>query len=104
MYISPTDIEYRPLGNTGMELSLISVGGSGYGNMYGQINEKQSRYSLHYAIDRDINYIDTAFWYGQGSSEQFLRTALKDIPQDKYYIRTKVGRYELDVQRMLDFS
>ena len=87
-----------------MELSLISVGGSGYGNEYGQINEKQSRCSLHHAIDRGINYIDTAYWYGQGSSEQFLRKVLKDIPRDKYYIGTKLGRYERDVRNMFDFS
>ena len=63
-----------------MELSLISVGGSGYGNVYGQINEPQSLDSVHYAIDGGINYIDTAYWYGQGLSEQFLGKALKDIP------------------------
>ena len=105
--ISPTDqhnVEYRPLGNTGMDLSLISMGGSGYGNVYGQINEEQSLDAVHYAIDRGINYIDTAYWYGQGSSEMFLGKALKDIPREKYFIGTKVGRYELDVQNMFDFS
>ena len=105
--ISPTDqhnVEYRPLGNTGMDLSLISMGGSGYGNVYGQINEKQSLDAVHYAIDRGINYIDTAYWYGQGSSEMFLGKALKDIPREKYFIGTKVGRYELDIQNMFDFS
>ena len=87
-----------------MELSLISMGGSGYGNVYGQINEAQSLDSVHYAIDRGINYIDTAYWYGQGSSELFLGKALKDIPREKYYIGTKVGRYELDVRNMFNFS
>ena len=87
-----------------MELSLISMGGSGYGNVYGQINEAQSLDSVHYAIDRGINYIDTAYWYGQGSSEQFLGKALKDIPREKYYIGTKVGRYELDIPNMFNFS
>ena len=87
-----------------MELSLISMGGSGYGNVYGQFNEAKSLDSVHYAIDRGINYIDTAYWYGQGSSESFLGKALKDIPRDKYYIGTKVGRYELDIPNMFDFS
>ena len=87
-----------------MELSLISMGGSGYGNVYGQINEAQSLDSVHYAIDKGINYIDTAYWYGQGSSEQFLGKALKDIPREKYYIGTKVGRYEQDIRNMFDFS
>ena len=80
------------------------MGGSGYGNVYGQINEAQSLDSVHYAIDRGINYIDTAYWYGQGSSEQFLGKALQDIPREKYFIGTKVGRYELDIRNMFDFS
>ena len=87
-----------------MELSLISMGGSGYGNVYGQIDEAQSLDSVHYAINRGINYIDTAYWYGQGSSELFLGKALKDVPREKYYIATKVGRYEPDARKRFNFS
>lgn len=56
------------------------------------------------ALRKGINYIDTAPWYGQGKSEELLGKALKDVPRSAYYIGTKVGRYELDVENMFDFS
>ena len=87
-----------------MNLSLIAMGGSGYGNVYGNHDEGKSIDSVEYAIDSGINYIDTAYWYGQGTSELFLGRALKNIPRDKFYIGTKVGRYESKVEKMFDFS
>ena len=68
--------------------------------MYFIINFNLRRYSL----DRGINYIDTAYWYGQGHSEKFLGKVLSDIPRDKYYIATKAGRYELDYPNMFNFD
>lgn len=56
------------------------------------------------AIGRGINYIDTAYWYGQGTAEKILGKALKEIPRNAYYIGTKVGRYELEAKEMFDFS
>ena len=100
-----TRMEYRPLGNTGMQLSILGMGGSGYGSVYGNYDEDEAIQSVKYAIiDKGINYIDTAYWYGQGSSEVFLGKALKEIPRSSYYIGTKVGRYEQDAQNMFDFS
>ena len=52
-----------------------------------------------------MNYIDTAYWYGQGHSERFLgKELLPTVSRDKYFIATKVGRYELDLPNMFDFS
>ena len=59
---------------------------------------------LRYSLDRGVNYIDTAYWYGQGHSEKFLGRALSGIPRDKYFIATKAGRYELDYPNMFDFD
>lgn len=57
------------------------------------------------ALQSGINFIDTAPWYGQGLSEQRLGIALKNIPRDKYFIATKVGRYIWDpIDLMFDFS
>ena len=95
---------YRPLGSTGMVTSILSIGGSGFGNVYGSIDSKESVRVLHKALQWGINYIDTAPWYGQGESERFLGEALKGVPREAYFIATKVGRYEKDVRRMFDFS
>lgn len=103
-YADQASIEYRQLGQTGMNLALIGMGGSGYGNVYRNFDEKESIDAVNYAIDCGINYIDTAYWYGQGQSELFLGKALKNIPRDKFFIGTKVGRYESKATEMFNFS
>ena len=97
-------MKYQALGNTGMRLSVIGLGGSGYGKVYGQFDEGNAARALRKGLDRGINYIDTAYWYGQGESETFIGRALNGIPRHRFYLGTKVGRYERDVTRMFDFS
>lgn len=97
-------MKYRLLGNTGLKLSIIGLGGSGYGNVYGRYDENVAIKGVRYALDRGVNYIDTAFWYGQGESEKFLGKALHGVERCKFFIGTKVGRYERDTPSMFDFS
>lgn len=97
-------MKYRLLGNTGLKLSVIGLGGSGYGNVYGTYDEQAAIEGIKYGFECGINYIDTAPWYGQGVSELFLGKALSGIERCKYFIGTKVGRYEKDIQYMFDFS
>ena len=97
-------MRYRQLGSTDMRLSILGMGGSGFGNVYGKFSEEEAKRTVRAALDRGINYIDTAVWYGQGKSESFLGRVLQGIPRSAFYIGTKVGRYERDVQKMFDFS
>lgn len=97
-------MKYRVLGNTGLRLSILGMGGSGYGNVYGRYDENTAIKGIRHALDYGINYIDTAPWYGQGVSERFLGKALSGIERSKYFIGTKVGRYERDTPSMFDFS
>lgn len=69
-----------------------------------KLNDNEAIKTIHKALKSGINYIDTAPWYGQGKSEELLGEALKDIPRSAYYIATKVGRYELQKDKMFDFS
>ena len=48
--------------------------------------------------------IDTAPWYGHGSSETVLGKALADVPRSAYYIHSKCGRYEKEAGKMFDFT
>lgn len=68
------------------------------------MDEEESINTIQLAIKRGVNYIDTAYWYGQGDSERLLGKALKDVPRQAYYLATKVGRYELDTKNRFDFS
>eukprot|EP01133_Synstelium_polycarpum_P012838 gene12838-15073_t len=83
-------------GKTGLQVSVLSYGGSPLGGVYGDNDEKQAIDSVHYAIERGINFFDTSPYYGKTKSESVLGRALKDIPRDKFILGTKVGRYDVD--------
>ena len=57
-------MEYRPLGKTGMEISVIGYGASQLGNVFGETDEAEGVKAVHYAIDNGINYFDVAPMYG----------------------------------------
>jgi L-galactose dehydrogenase len=86
-------MEYRKLGKTGWNVSIIGYGAAPLGGVYGKLDEKQGIRSVHAAIDRGINFIDTAPYYGATASETVLGKALKGIPRQSYYLSTKIGRY-----------
>ncbi len=86
-------MRYRPLGRTGLQLSVLGLGTSPFGGAFGEADESESRACLHRAIDLGINYIDTSPFYGLTRSESVLGRALRGIPRDRYLLSTKVGRY-----------
>lgn len=81
----------RRLGNTDLEVSTLSVGGTGFGNLYDVISDEQSTEVVHNALASGLNYFDTAPLYGQGLSEKRLGNALRTVPRDSFYLSTKVG-------------
>jgi L-galactose dehydrogenase len=65
--------------------------------------------TIHYAINEcAITLLDTAPWYGHGTSEVVLGWALDELfektPRASLTINTKVGRYEDDVTKQFDFG
>ena len=87
-------MEFRKLGNTGMELSAISFGASSLGQEFRQVEVGEALRSVQVAIDSGMNFIDTSPFYGRGMSEVLLGVALRDVPRDSYYLGTKLGRYD----------
>jgi len=87
-----------------MKVSTLSFGASSLGAVFKTTDDSESVMVVRRAIQQGINYIDTAPWYGQGRSERVLGMALKDVPREAFYIATKVGRYEQDIQNMFDFT
>lgn len=104
---SETDVvnrmEYTKLGQTFLTVSKISLGGGPFGDLYGNVDEKNVKETVTEALKCGVNFIDTSFWYGQGKSEERLGVALQSIPRRTYYIGTKVGRYFWEPERMFDF-
>lgn len=94
-------MEFRPLGNTGLDLSVLSFGASSLGQEFRQVDIGEAMRSVHVALDRGMNFIDTSPFYGRGMSEVLLGPALRGIPRDGYYLGTKLGRYDAN---HFDFS
>jgi len=95
---------YNELGKTGMKLSNLGFGASSLGGVFHDIRETEGIQAVHTAIDHGINFIDVSPYYGHLKAETVLGMALKDIPRDKYYLSTKVGRYGKDGVNLWDYS
>jgi L-galactose dehydrogenase len=88
-------MEKRPLGKTGLDLTVLSFGASSLGAEFRGIDIGEAMRSVHVALDLGMNFIDTSPFYGRGMSEVLLGVTLQDVPRDKYYLGTKLGRYDL---------
>ncbi len=86
-------MEYRLLGKTGMRVSTLGLGGSSLGGVFRDVTEADGMRTVHLAVDLGINFIDVSPYYGLTKAETVLGKALQEIPRDKYYLATKVGRY-----------
>jgi len=86
-------MEYRDLGETGLRVSVLSYGASSLGSVFRNIDEAEGIRTVHAAIDLGINFIDVSPFYGLTEAEVVLGKALQDIPRERYYLETKVGRY-----------
>ena len=95
---------YNEIGKTGMRVSNLSFGASSLGGVFHGIREEEGIRAVHVAIDNGINFIDVSPYYGHLKAEIVLGKALKEIPRDKYYLSTKVGRYGMDGVNMWDYS
>jgi aryl-alcohol dehydrogenase-like predicted oxidoreductase len=85
-------MKYRALGRTGFNVSEISFGSWAIGGSWGDVDDQTSLQTLHRAIDRGVNFIDTADVYGDGRSEQLIAQLKAERPNDTIYVATKAGR------------
>lgn len=84
-------MKYKRLGNTDMDLSVLTIGTWAMGGLgYGAVEEKECIEAIHAMIDQGVNHIDTAWIYGLGHSDEVVGKAIKGL-RDKVYITTKAG-------------
>ncbi len=86
-------MQRRPLGQTGLTLPVLGFGASSIGAEFRKIDVSEALKAVHVALDRGMNYIDTAAYYGRGMSEIMLGLMLPDVPRDSYLLSTKLGRF-----------
>ena len=97
-------MDYRTLGKTGLRVSALSFGASSLGGVFHSIDEGRAIDAVFTALDRGMNLIDVSPYYGHYKAETVLGKALRNIPRDKYYLSTKVGRYGKDGVNTWDYS
>jgi len=91
-------MEYRKIGNSDLELSVITFGAWAAGGwMWGSTDRNDAIKAIKAGYDLGVTSIDTAPIYGQGDSEEIVGDAIKGISRDKLQIVTKFGmRWDLD--------
>lgn len=82
-------MQYRRLGDTGMRVSAVSLGGwINFGE--GKVEAEKARQVVETAYEQGVNYFDLADIYGTGQAETQMGEVLKQFPRHTLVIATKV--------------
>ena len=89
-------MQTRALGNSDLLITPIGVGawamgGGGWAFAWGSQDDTDSIAAIEAAVDKGVNWVDTAAVYGLGHSEEIVGQALKSLP-NKPYVFTKCER------------
>jgi len=90
MPVSPST--EKRVGSTSLTLPAFGFGSAHIGELYGKVDEAESRATLDGAWAAGVRYYDTAPWYGRGLSEHRLGGFLRTKPRSDFKITTKVGK------------
>ncbi len=80
----------RPFGNSSFQTSVLGLGGAALGGDLFHVDEKEALRTLAIALERGINFFDTADIYQMGVSERLIGRAFGHQRQ-KVFIATKGG-------------
>ncbi len=92
-----TDLPTVPFGRTSMEITRVgfgawAIGGGDWSFAWGAQDDDESVAAIRHAVERGVNWVDTAAIYGLGHSEEVVRRALEPFgPDERPYVFTKCG-------------
>jgi aryl-alcohol dehydrogenase-like predicted oxidoreductase len=81
-------VSRRRLGRDGPEVSAIGLGCMGMSEFYGATDEAESIATIHEAIDRGVDLLDTADVYGRGANEELVGCAIAGR-RERVFLATK---------------
>jgi aryl-alcohol dehydrogenase-like predicted oxidoreductase len=101
-----TRLRTTELGNTGMEITRVgfgawAIGGGGWEFGWGAQDDEASIETIHRALEKGVNWIDTAAVYGLGRSEEVVGRALAGLA-NRPYVFTKASRVSGPAGRIVD--
>ncbi|HEY0359942.1 MAG TPA: aldo/keto reductase [Mycobacteriales bacterium] len=93
-----TQLQTTQLGTTGLAITRVgfgawAIGGGGWQFGWGPQEDDESIAAIHYALERGVNWIDTAAAYGFGRSERIVGRALAGLTE-RPYVFTKASLLE----------
>jgi aryl-alcohol dehydrogenase-like predicted oxidoreductase len=98
-----SEMPTRTLGRTGVEVSLIGLGGWHLGFNY--IDDQLAVRIIRTAVDNGINFMDNCWDYNDGASEIRMGKALQDGYRDRVFLMTKIdGRTKDAASKQLEES
>src|SRR2546423_8852745 len=87
----------RPLGSSGLDITTVgfgawAIGGGGWAFGWGPQDDADSVAAMRRALERGVNWIDTAAVYGLGHSEEMVGRLLRELPAgERPLVFTKCG-------------
>lgn len=98
---SNSEMPTRILGRTGVQVSIIGLGGWHLG--FKSTDEQLITRIIRTAIDNGINFMDNCWDYNEGASEKRMGKALRDGYRDRAFLMTKIdGRTKQEAAKQLD--
>src|SRR3546814_11597217 len=90
-------MDYVRLGRSGLEVSPLAVGSMSFGDPARgthpwTLPEERSRELIAYALELGLTFFDTANVYSDGSGEEILGRALRDMADREEIMLAKLGR------------
>ena len=96
-------MEYRKVKSSGDEISILGFGGMRFPTTSsGKIDEVKAAELLKSAIDQGVNYIDTAYFYHGGQSEQFIGKFLNSGYRSRVKVATKMPPWLVNHEKDYD--
>jgi len=93
----------RTLGDSGVQVSIIGIGGYHLG--LSSVSEQEAIRILRKGLDEGINFLDNCWDYNGGVSEERMGKALQDGYRQKAFLMTKIdGRTGVEARRQLEES
>lgn len=86
-------LQRRRLGRTGMVVTELSLGGVGFGGLYGPVAEQKATEAVHRAVDVGINYVDTSPLYMESEARLGLALAQMGGKPSNLLLSTKMGTH-----------